>query len=355
MDPRVALDHVLTLSARLCRESPFEGGAGELCGRLALLSAARGLALFAVDMPTGEAELLGAYGLAVEYVRRFPPRERRPILQLPGDLREALRRLEPVVVRDIAEDPRTISLTSVARQGMLNVTLSLPVLMERNVMGLLHAFFAGDPPPAPTELLLRTGPLLADAIGRDRLRLALAAAARSTGDNASEEALGLYSRAQIERLLRHAHAAADRYDGQYSIVLYSLDHPDRLMARYGRALVEQGLSHLAACVAEESRGSDQAGRLGDATVLVVMPSTHERGAFSQCERTLQRFGRHVFRHGEARLQLSASASVSCFPENGALDPASTVRSAELAMHEALGETGSRIIAIAARGSAAPGG
>ncbi len=353
VDPRTALEHVLGLAARLNRESPFEGGAGELCGKLALLSAARGLALFSVEMGAAEAELLGAYGLGLEYVRRFPPRERRALAQLPGDLREALRRLEPVVVQGLADDPRTLSLTSVARQGLFDVTVSIPVLLERNVQGVLHAFYAGAPPAGPVELLGRLTPLLSDAIARDRLRTALAGAGRGGADLA-DEPLGLYSRAQIERLLRHAHAAADRYDGIYSVIVYALDHPDRLTLRYGTALVDEAVSQLAACVAEESRGSDQAGRLGEASVLVVMPQTLERGAFSQCERTLVRFGRRVFRHGDARLQLSASAGVSCFPENGALDAQATVRSAEAAMRGALGETGQRIIAIAARGAAAPG-
>lgn len=353
VDPRIALDHVLSLAARLNREAPFEGGAGELCGKLALLSAARGLALFAVDMASAEAELLGAYGLGLEYVRRFPPRERRGLAQLPGDLREALRRLEPVTVQGIADDPRTLSLTSVARQGMFDVTLSVPVLLERTVYGVVHAFYAAEPPPIPAELLGRVGPLLSDAIVRERLRNALASGARG-GSEFGDEPLGLYSRAQIERLLRHAHAAADRYDGIYSVIVYAVDHPDRLTARYGTALVDQAVSQLAACVAEESRGSDQAGRLGESSVLVVMPQTLERGAFSQCERTLVRFGRRIFRHGEARLQLSASAGVSCFPDNGALDAQATVRSAEAAMRAALGENGQRIIAIAARGAAAPG-
>jgi hypothetical protein len=125
VDTRIALEQVLSLSARLSREAPFEGGAGELCGKLALLSAARGLALFAVDMAAAEAELLGAYGLAVEYVRRFPPRERRSLVQLPGDVRESLRRLEVVQVQNISDDPRTISLTSVARQGGLDLTVSV--------------------------------------------------------------------------------------------------------------------------------------------------------------------------------------------------------------------------------------
>jgi diguanylate cyclase (GGDEF)-like protein len=352
VDPRIALEHVLGLAARLNRESPFEGGAGELCGKLALLSAARGLALFAVDMGAAEAELLGAYGIGLEYVRRFPPRERRALAQLPGDLREALRRLETVTVQGIADDPRTLSLTSVARQGMFDVTVAIPVLLERNVQGVLHAFYGGTPPAVPLDLLVRVAPLLADAIGRERLRVALAGAGRGT--DPGDEPLGLYSRTQIERLLRHAHAAADRYEGQYSVIVYAVDHPDRLTMRYGTALVEQAVSQLAACVAEESRGSDQAGRLGEASVLVVMPQTLERGAFSQCERTLVRFGRRVFRHGDARLQLSASAGVSCFPENGALDPQATVRSAEVAMQAAIGETGQRIIAIAARGAAAPG-
>ena len=352
MDARIALDEVLALSARLSRESPFEGGAGELCGQLAFLSAAQGLALFAVDDETDEAELLGAYGLAVEYVRRFPPRERRGLAQLPGDLREAVNRAELVIVPDLADDPRTLSLTSVARQSMFDVTVSVPLALDGTIFGVVHAFYTGTPPAAPIELLMGVGHAVAGAIVRDRMGAALRANQNAARPPA-EDPEGLYSRIQIQRLARHAHAVADRYDGQYSVVVYCVDHPERLMLRYGRALIDDAVVHLGACVTEESRGSDLVGRLSESSVLAVMPSTNEGGAFSQCERTLTRFGRHAFRHGETRLQLSASAGVSYFPGNGSLDAAATVRSAEAALHSAIGENGQRIITLAARGSAAP--
>ncbi len=348
-----ALELVLAVGARLSSEAPFDGGAGELCGKLALLGGARALALHAVDLAHGEAELLGAWGLPVEYVKRFPPRERKPLAQLPGDLRDAVKRVEAVLVPDVDQDARTLSLTSVARQAGLRVALSIPVALDRHVVGLVHAFFAGPPDPTALSVLERTCALVAGAIGRDRLRQSLLVAQSTPSGVGVDESLGLYTRAQIERQLGHTHAAADRYSGHYAVVVYALDHPQRLAYRYGQPLHEQAMGRLAASVNEEARDADQAGRLDESTLVLVMPSTPERGAYSHAERTLQRFGRHVFKHGEERLQLSASAGVSCFPENGALSAEATVSSAHEALRAALGEHGRHIVAIAARGAAAP--
>lgn len=345
-----ALDLVYGLAGRLCREAPFDGGAAELCGRLALLGGAQGLALFSVEAEAGRAALLGSYGLPVDYPRRFPPREARPLGHLPGDLREALQRGEPLVVDGIDADPRTVSLTSVALLGHFTSTLSVPLLLDGRALGLIHAFYVPDPSAERRRLLIRAAPLLAMALTTDRLRTAVE---RLQGGPPGPAEPRLYEITQIHRQLDHVHAAAERYGFGYSVVVYAIDHAARIRRRYGEWLVEQAMRVLGDLTLAECRTADYAGRLSPAECLVVMPVTTERGAFSQAERVLQRFARAVFRHGDRRLTLSASAGISTFPASGALDGRAGIRAARAALETAVDSEGGRTIAVAAVGSAAP--
>ncbi len=343
-DAEQILDTVLTLIARVSRGAPFESGAAEVCGKLALLGGARGLALFSTHPDEDQIELLGAYGLPRIYLQRYPVRQRRQGGHLTGDLREAVGRGEPVSVLGLTEDPRTVSLASVAQEGRFASSLALPLVFDRRVHGLVHAFFGMHLRPERQRVLIRMGPLLASVLARDALR------GRLTADGDGGE---LYTRRQVERQVKHVHAASERYAQPYSVVVYAVDRPDVLARRYGPELVRDAVDLLVRLVVGECREADQAGLYEAASCQVVMPGTEQNGAFTQVERVLDRFGRHSFKHGKERLQLSASAGISCFPENGALTGQDSVRSARHAMTEALGSKGQRIVAIAARGAAVP--
>lgn len=343
-DPVHALDAVLSLAARLSRQAPFAQGTAELCARLAVLGGARGLALFALR-GGGEIAPLGVYGLGAEYLRRFPPDQPTPLARATGDLREALQRGEPVLVPRIGDDARTVSLNAVALSGGFDVVFACPLLFDGQPVGLVQAFYASPPAPTRQALLMRVAPLLASTLAREQLRL---------GDTPGHGRGAIDARAEFDRHALRVHAAADRYGQAYSIIVYAVDQPAVLRARYGEGLADDGAAQLLRCVEAECRDADVAGRRGDGRCVVALPGTEQRGAFHQCERVLTRFGRLSFRAGEARLQLSASAGISCFPENGALDADGSLRSAIDALDQAVGQDGARVVAIAARGSAAPG-
>ncbi len=343
IDAAHALDAVLGIAARLARQTPFEGGVAELCGRIAVLGGARGLALLALQ---GDAEVvpLGTYGLPLDYLRRFPPGRPVPLKHATGDVREAIQRGEPVSVCGIGDDPRTVSLNAVAQQGGFDAVLAVPLIFDGRPVGVTHAFFSGQPRPEREDLLMRLGPLLGGTLAREQLRLA----ASTPGISGS-----VHARAELDRHARRVHAAAERYGQPYTVAVYALDHPAILGRRYGEALTTDGARQLGQAVETECRDADVSGSVDDHCFAVVMAGTEQHGAFHQCERVLARFGRHVFKVGEQRLQLSASAAISCFPENGALNADASVRSARGALLHALGHDGTRVVAIAARGSAAP--
>lgn len=340
----VYLDAVLALGERLCRKRPFLTGAGEICALLARLGGARGLALFASDGVGDALVLLGASGLPEDYIRRFPVGENCVLGHLTGDLREALLIREAVRVDSIAANPWTVSLNGVALQAGFDSTYAVPLVFGDEVVGAFHAFYGGVPDASLRRLLVRTGAIVASALARTEAR-------KGTVRFPVEGLRRVRNQDEIEQYAHHVHAVAARYGQVYSTVIYALDRPDILSKRYGDTLTHQGVSALMHIVDEECRAADLAGRFGDTGCVVLMPGTDPEGAFHQCERVLNRFGRMSFRLPDTRLQLSASAGVSFFPENGSASLEASIGSAHEALTEGLGTSNRRIIAIAAPGSA----
>lgn len=339
------LDAVLALGERVCRKRPFATGAGEICALLARLGGARGLALFASDGIGDALILLGASGVPVDYIRRFPVGKTCVLGHLTGDLREALLDREPVWVEAIGSNPWTVSLNSVALQGDFQSTFAVPLVFGEQVVGALHGFYGGPPDATLRRHLARAGSIIASALARTEAR-------KGTTRFPVEGLRRLRSQDEIERYAHFVHAAASRYGQVYSTVIYAVDRPDILSKRYGDTLTHQGVSALMHIVDDECRAADLAGRFGDTACVVLMPGTDPDGAFHQCERVLNRFGRMSFRLPDTRLQLSASAGVSFFPENESASLDASVASAHEALTEGLGASNRRIIAIAAPGSGA---
>ncbi len=347
VDTEQALEALLALTNRLNRDAPLDAGAAEVCGRLALLGAARGVALFATEQRGQGLVLLGAYALPALYVQRYPVGQAVELAHVSGDLRDAATRGEPVNVLDLEEDKRTLSLAGVAREGRLGSAMAIPLVYERRTVGVIHAFYGRHPRVDLQQRLVRASPLLSSTLARESMRLA--------GGDLGTRSERLYPREQVERQLKHVHAAAERYGHPYAVVVYGVDRPDILARRYGPELVRYATEQLLEFVAAECRDADQPGLYEEAMCQVVMPGTRGRGAFSQVERVAERFGRHAFRAGEHRLQLTASAGISTFPESGALTGKDSVRSAHAALDEALGDGGQGVVVIAAAGAAAPSG
>lgn len=330
---------LLGLMALSSKADPF-GQGSDLYGLLAWIGDARALAIFSLEA-SGETRLDGAAGMPADYLRRYPVGERVTRARLPGDLRECARKGEPVQVVGLATDPRTVSLSSVAREGRFEASLAIPLIYNDRVLGMIHAFYGAHYQPEQQQVLARVAPLLAASLARDRL-------ARD------HDSAGLYGVALVDRQLRQTHAAAQRYDHAYAVAVYALDQPDRLLKKLGPELIQQAMDSLAELIAAEARDADVVGYGGASSFVVIMPGTAQQGAFSQCSRVLERFGRTPFKVGDRRLQLSASAGISCYPENGALSAEASAKSARQTLTKAVGDTGRRMVAIAARGAALEG-
>lgn len=217
VDDRRALETYISLAHRLTRATPFDGGAGELCGKLALLAGARALALFEVRPGGSDLVLMGAYGLPAEYVKRYPPRIARTLARMPGDIREALQRGHTVRIDGLTDDPRTVSLTGVALAARLHASVTIPLVQEGDVLGILHAFYADAPDARRLALLDGAAPLVLNALTMQRLRARLG---QGYGEVAETDASHLFGPAHATRHLKQVHAVAERYEQRYALVTY---------------------------------------------------------------------------------------------------------------------------------------
>ena len=98
---------------------------------------------------------------------------------------------------------------------------------------------------------------------------------------------GLANRRQMEVVLRHAWAAAERGEG-LALMMLDLDDFKRLNDGYGHAFGDQILCIAAKALQEEARGADAVVRYGGDEFLVILPRGSSEGGRSLAARVRER-------------------------------------------------------------------
>lgn len=98
---------------------------------------------------------------------------------------------------------------------------------------------------------------------------------------------GLANRRQMEVVLKHAWAAAERGEG-LAMVMLDLDGFKALNDRHGHSVGDQVLCIAADCLRQEARGSDVIVRYGGDEFLVILPRGTAEGARALAERVRRR-------------------------------------------------------------------
>jgi two-component system cell cycle response regulator len=246
-----------------------------------------------------------------------------PLARYP-EVREALETLVPVLIEDVAADPRY------AAAGGAATGLDGGAVAVRSALALP---FTVDPARRGAFLLRRTReqpPLTRDdvAFAEAVIGAAVAVVQRAhviettRADNARLEHLAttdpltalLNRRALSERLTAEMERAL-RYGSTVALLLLDLDHFKHVNDTHGHLVGDAVLRGVAGLLADEVRACDLVGRYGGEEFLVVLPETDDEGAAAIAERVRERVAGHEFRgrdDGRA-LRLTASIGVAAFP------------------------------------------
>lgn len=143
----------------------------------------------------------------------------------------------------------------------------------------------------------------------------------------------LPNRAQFEELLKKEVARAKRHHHLFGLIYIDLDHFKNINDSYNHTIGDALLKEVAARLRTHVRADDIVARLGgDEFAIILVETAHPEDAGNVAKNLLQLIC-HPYQIGDARITISASLGVTCFPENGN-DVESLCKNADIAMYNA---------------------
>ena len=150
---------------------------------------------------------------------------------------------------------------------------------------------------------------------------------------------GLYNRRYVEERLAQELARCRRYERELAVLFVDIDHFKSVNDRFGHAIGDQLLCHLATLLQAPAQGfsvlraSDLAARMGGDEIVVLATECGLHGGHTLARRILQALKDTPLVVREAQLFLSVSIGVASFPDH-AFTPAELLAAADAAMYRA---------------------
>ncbi|CAN5495046.1 EAL domain-containing protein [soil metagenome] len=250
-----------------------------------------------------------------------------------GSCGAAAWRGEPVLVLDIATDPRWEDHKHLVLPLGLRACWSSPILAGDGSVAATFAFYYREPamPSALHERLVAVSShLCALLLERERSRERIHQLAHF------DELSGLPSRALVsaraERLLHEA----GRSKLPLSVLFIDLDRFKQVNETHGHSIGDQLLRETARRLQAQVRETDVIGRLAGDEFVAVLPDCGAQQTAQFAERLVAALAWPVTIDG-LTLHLGASVGVAVFPDDGT-DVDTLLRHADMAMFQAKGDT-----------------
>ncbi len=166
-------------------------------------------------------------------------------------------------------------------------------------------------------------------------------ASRSTIDSLT----GLGNQRYLDEHGAELMAFAARQNADISVLRLSIDKYSVLVRKAGQRVGDKVLVNVARIIRACARREDVVARVGTAEFVVVMPGANAKGARKLADRVVSLINQTVYRLGETRFRMTASAGLlhSAGVADGASDfDAALARATEL-LRRALDEGGSKLV------------
>lgn len=135
---------------------------------------------------------------------------------------------------------------------------------------------------------------------------------------------GICNRRAMEEMLSSLCALKGRYQVDYSLAIFDIDHFKRINDEHGHLHGDRVLQEVAALLDDAARETDMVARYGGEEFVVIMPQTNLAGAVVFSERLRASF--------EPRLSLTVSGGVAAVQDGDT--PELLLRRADAALYEA---------------------
>jgi len=154
---------------------------------------------------------------------------------------------------------------------------------------------------------------------------------------------GLYNVRYFYRALNHEIERSQRYDDEFSLLIFDIDDFKRINDTYGHQIGDDVLRELSGIMLQHSRKTDIVSRYGGEEFVLILPRTGKEEAVRIAERICEMIRQNPFRPGNGDdITITVSGGVSTFKEDGAT-PKELLYGADMALYSAKARGKDRVV------------
>ncbi len=124
---------------------------------------------------------------------------------------------------------------------------------------------------------------------------------------------GLYNRTYFEEALKREASRCRRYQSEFSLVFFDLDHFKNINDTLGHLAGDAALKSIANLILSEKRAEDTAARFGGEEIVLILPGTQKYSAMIIAERIRHKIEFMNLYFEEQLIQVTVSGGIATYP------------------------------------------
>jgi diguanylate cyclase (GGDEF)-like protein len=254
------------------------------------------------------------------------------------EIEEALLNKKPVIIRNVASDPRMKSVRDIVAPLGIRSILVMPIMFKEKVIGTLflrtsrvqHAFSENE-----IRLLKNISRASANTlhnaflftqIENDKTRLEKLAI--------TDYLTGIYNVRYFYHRIVEEFSRSERYALPISCLMLDIDFFKKINDSYGHKIGDAVLKEFSLLLKRIKRKSDVLARYGGEEFIVMLPQTTLYGALAEAERMRNAIKSHKFKSLKKRTGVTVSIGLSAFPNASIKTHDALISAADDALYKA---------------------
>lgn len=259
-------------------------------------------------------------------------------LQKYPEIRKALSRRKPVIIRDALKDPLMKNVKEIIAPLGIKSILVIPIFFRKEIIGTMllrtsranHAFTKREIQLCVSLANASSNALynafLFQKLSREKTKLEKLAV--------TDYLTGIYNIRYFYSRLEEEFSRAERYQMPLSCIMLDIDHFKKINDSYGHRVGDLVLRQFAQLIKRCTRKSDLVARYGGEEFIMLLPQTSLKGALIEAKR-LQKVVKEIhFAELQEDQRITVSFGIACLPHEKIKNPDDLINFADNALYQA---------------------